>query len=155
LEMRRRLAEERPDAAGVRDRIERIGPAAFEEVRAVLRQEGYLLPPRDNESVYCAFAAFYLELLHFRPSSLPHFFPAIDEPAAVAELLGEDVDGSTLLAASRLAGAPDPRTGEVTESTWNELDAAVTARPPRRGARTARRLFHWLILHAEHAAQRG
>jgi hypothetical protein len=155
LELRRRFAEGRIDAAGLRDRIERIGPTAFEEVRTVLRQEGDLLPPRDNESVYCAFAAVYLELLDFRPSLLPHFFPAIEDPAAVAELLSEDVDGPSLLAATRLAGAPNPGTGESTESTRDELDAAVTAQPPRRGARAARRLFHWLILHAERAGMRG
>jgi hypothetical protein len=154
LDVRGRFASGMLDAAGLRHRIERIGPTPFEEIRSVLRQEGYLLPPRDNESVYTAFAALYLELRAFRPALLPHFFPAIEDPAAIEDLLAEDVDARSRLARSRLAGAPEPVAAAVDEAESGELPAA-TARPPRRGARAARRLFRLLIVHAERSSARG
>ena len=63
----RRCAEGWLTEAGLRGRIERIGRVEFDEIRAVLRQDGYLLPPRDDQTVYREFAAVFLELLHFAP----------------------------------------------------------------------------------------
>ncbi len=92
----------------VRERIDRIGQVAFDEARAVLRYEDYLLPPRDDATVYQEFAAVYLELKHFAPALLPYYFSAIGDHAAVDEVLAEDVDGDRILAACRPEGAADP-----------------------------------------------
>ncbi len=53
--------------ADVRQRIAAIGDIEFEEIRLVLRQEDYLLPPKDDRTVYVEFAAVYLELRYFVP----------------------------------------------------------------------------------------
>jgi hypothetical protein len=155
LAFRRRFEAGAAGAVKLRERIERIGPTAFEEIRTVLRQEGYLLPPRDNATIAVEFAALYLELRAFAPARLPHFFPALEDLDAIDEMLAEDVDAPALLEATRLAGAPGPANRKARETDTEELFSAATARPPRRGARAARSLFRWLIIHAEHAAAQG
>jgi hypothetical protein len=155
LAVRRAVAGGRLDAAALRERIERIGPTAFEEIRSVLRQEGHLLPPRDNATVYAEFAALFLELEAFAPELTPHFFPAIEGPREVVGLLAADVDATSLLAETRLAGAAEPGPAKPPGTETEEMLAALSAQPPRRGARAARRLFGWLIVNAERAADRG
>ena len=43
-----------------------IGRTEFEEARAVLRQDGLLLPPESDATAYAAFAAVFLELSYLR-----------------------------------------------------------------------------------------
>jgi hypothetical protein len=94
-------------------RCERLGGAEFEEIRAVLRQDKYLLPPHDDRSVYVEFAALYLELRYFAGPLIRHYFPAIADFEAVDALVAEDVDGAQLFAATRPRGAGDlPLPGE-------------------------------------------
>ena len=57
------------DERAVRARIDRIGYTAFEEIRSVLSQEAFLLPPAELVSVYVEFAAVFLELRYFAPMS--------------------------------------------------------------------------------------
>jgi hypothetical protein len=97
----------------VRDRARAIGLAAFAEIRSVLRQERFLLPPQDDAAAYEEFAALYMELATFAPSLVPHCFPAIDDFTKVDRLLAADVDCAGLLAATRPAGAPDLPTVEL------------------------------------------
>lgn len=97
--------------AETRERVAAIGPMEFLEIRTVLRQEGMLLPPDDELTVYLEFAAYYLELRHFSPSLIPHTFPGLGDPAVIDALLRADVDDAALLASTRLAGAPDPDLG--------------------------------------------
>lgn len=94
----------------VRARIQRIGQTQFDEVRTVLAQENYLLPPASHEEVYEEFAAVYLELRHFAPHLLAYYFPTIHDLAAVDAVLAQDVEAAGLLAATRPDGAPDPET---------------------------------------------
>jgi hypothetical protein len=103
-----RLAAGRASEAAVRRRIHRIGQTEFNEVRTVLRQETYLLPPHDDRTVYEEFAALYLELSFFAAPLLPGYFSAIEDFALIDQILAEDVDASALYAATRLPGAPDP-----------------------------------------------
>jgi hypothetical protein len=104
---RRRGAGRLGDAA-VRERIARLGQTEFAEVREVLRQENFLLPPGDDPAAYEEFVALYLELRHFFPHLLPRYFPAFVTFDAVDRVLAEDVDGAALFAATRPDGAADP-----------------------------------------------
>ncbi|MGE5755738.1 MAG: hypothetical protein ACM35G_08490, partial [Planctomycetaceae bacterium] len=46
----RRFATGELGGADLRRRIERIGPTEFDEIRAVLRHDGAVLPPRDDRT---------------------------------------------------------------------------------------------------------
>jgi hypothetical protein len=102
------VAEGRLNAIEVKNRIARIGETQFEEIRTVLRQEDYLLPPKDDLTVYVEFAAVYLELRYFVPSLLRSYFPGLEDLYQVDDVLKRDVDGPALLAVTRLPGAPTP-----------------------------------------------
>jgi len=95
-------------AAGVRKRIAALGRDCFDEAVAVLRQERMLLPPGTDVHAYEEFAATFLELYHFAPGLIGAYFPAIDEPAHVQELLAREVDDRALFESTRLQGALDP-----------------------------------------------
>jgi hypothetical protein len=107
LAIDRRRAEGRLDDAGVRDRIDRLGPTAFAEARAVLAQERFLLPPAGPAAAYAEFAAVYLEQRHFTDHLLPNFFPGLDRARADA-VLADDIDAAALLARTRPEGAAEP-----------------------------------------------
>jgi hypothetical protein len=110
-------------AFDVRARIRQVGSVAFDEVRTVLRQERFLLPPHDDASAYEEFAALYLELAYFAAPLLPHYFPAIEDFRKVEQLLLADVDGQALLAATRPPGAPEPTL--VIDSPYRSCDLAT------------------------------
>jgi hypothetical protein len=120
----RAIAARHLKAADIRTRVRRIGHAAFDEIRTVLRQDRFLLPPQDDATVYEEFAALFLELTYFASPLLRHYFPAIDEFARVDRLLAADVDGPALFATTRPAGAPDP---EVTFDLLDRCDPAEAA----------------------------
>jgi len=92
----------------LRSRIERIGPTEFEEIRCVLAEENYLLPPMDDARVYIEFAAVYLELRSFRSNLRETYFPAIRDFQAIDEILAQDLDAEALFNKTRLPGAPLP-----------------------------------------------
>ncbi|MEX0678607.1 MAG: hypothetical protein WD063_16115 [Pirellulales bacterium] len=108
LALEDRIAARQFGEAEVRARIQQIGTTRFEEIRSVLRQEEYLLPPKSDVTVYVEFVAVYLELRYFVPSFLRSYFPSLDDFHRIDELLNRDVDGEALLAATRPTGAPDP-----------------------------------------------
>ncbi len=89
-------------------RIDRIGQTEYDEIRAVLRSDDRVLPPRTEEAVYAAFAARFLELRYFAPDRLHDEFPALREVARVESVLAEDVDGLQCFEATRPQGAADP-----------------------------------------------
>jgi hypothetical protein len=103
-----RLSEGRVTGAGVRHRIQRIGPTEFDAIRDMLHQENFLMPPRDDRTVYIEFAALYLELRQFAPRLLPRYFSGLTDLAAIDALLAEDVDAAAVLARTRPPGAPEP-----------------------------------------------
>jgi hypothetical protein len=105
----RRIHGDGPDTeALLHERVRRLGQAEIDEIRAVLRQENYLPQLNNVRSTYEEFVAVFLELRCFAPHRLPYYFPAIGDPEAVFRALDLDLDARTLLAATRLAGAPDP-----------------------------------------------
>ena len=94
--------------AAFRDRVEALGPAAFEEARNVLVQDGLLAADADDRDAYAEFAARFLELRHFHPTLAAVTFPSLP-PAAVEPVLARDVDGPALFRKTRLRGAPEPK----------------------------------------------
>ena len=75
LDARQGESEDKLPPHRVRERLEEIGRAEFEEIRAVLTQDLFLLPESDDRDVYVEFAAVYLETRCFAPSVLPAMFP--------------------------------------------------------------------------------
>ena len=84
-----------PEAA-LRERIDRIGQAEFDEIREVLRQDDLLLPPGHDREAYAEFVALFLELRHFAPRLLPTTFPSLDVARIEAEI-ARDLDARLLL----------------------------------------------------------
>jgi hypothetical protein len=105
-ELDRRLADLSP--MGLGDRIERIGPAAFEEARNVLIQDGLLTAKADDHAAYAEFAAYFLELRFFNPGLIPICFPSLPPIADVERALAPDIDGEAVFRSTRLPLAPDP-----------------------------------------------
>jgi hypothetical protein len=95
-------------AADIRGRVEKLGPAAFEEARNVLTQDGHLTPGADDKQAYIEFAAYYLELRQFGWNLIPVHFPSLPGVEHVDSLLAGDLDVPTVFARTRLASAPDP-----------------------------------------------
>jgi hypothetical protein len=123
LHLERSFAETDLSEAGIRKRLFRIGHTEFEEIRRVLRQDEYLLPPYDDRTTYIEFAALYLELRLFAANLLPHYFPTLEQRQHIDGLLAEDVDAATVFASSRPAGAPDPVILE--EQSGDDVEAAL------------------------------
>jgi hypothetical protein len=137
LVLEKRLQEDAAFAAALPDRIEQLGRAEFAEIRRVLDQDGMLLPPADDRTVYVEFVAVYLELSFFAANLLPVYFPAIIDFDRVDHLLAGDVDGPALFAKTRLGGAPEP-----VVRTDNSSDESHD--------------FYWRLIHrAERAARAG
>ncbi|MFO0795933.1 MAG: hypothetical protein U0804_00570 [Gemmataceae bacterium] len=105
-ELNRTLAGITP--AALRERVERVGPAAFEEARNVLVQDNLLAPKADDRAAYAEFAAVFLEMRLFNPAHVAVYFPSLPPAAAVEGVLAADVDGPRLFAATRPANAPTP-----------------------------------------------
>jgi len=78
------------DEAAVRTRIHRLGQTAFDEIRAVLRDDDLLLPGADEIETWTEFAAVWLELARYEPRSLDETFPSV-ERIVVEEILGRDL----------------------------------------------------------------
>jgi hypothetical protein len=104
----RHLTEERVSSEHIGERARLLGDAQFDEIRMVLDEERYLLPPADRTTIYVEFAALYLELRSFAPLLVPVYFPGIEDHVSVDTLLAQDVDATALLAETRLDGAPGP-----------------------------------------------
>ena len=141
------------NATVVRERIGQLG-SAFEEVRLVLRQEDFLLPPPSDLSTYIEFVAVYLELRFFAVTLLPRYFPALPSTELVDQILAADLDAAELLRATRLPGAPLPEPpAEEMEDEVAEEDEEDELHVPL--ARSSERLYRRLNRRAERAARLG
>ncbi len=126
LEIERRAGEGKLTAAALRERIHRIGQTEFDEIRLVLRNDGLLLPPYDDQETYAEFAALYLELSYFAPGLLGEIFPGLADLGAVGAALAQDLDARTLLRACRPDGAPEtPGAAGVRHSLERLRPAAI------------------------------
>ncbi len=93
---------------GLRQRIDRIGQSEYDEVRAVLRSDDLVLPPRTEGAAYAVFVAQFWELRLFLPHRLPNFFPALRNLAAVEAAVAADLNALRCYEETRPEGAPDP-----------------------------------------------
>ena len=148
--LEKRVAQGRLTNAVVRHRIQALGATEFDAARAVLRQENYLLPPRDDRSVYVEFAAVYLELRHLAPQLLPDYFPGLGDCKHIDALLGEDMDVAALLSQSRPLGAAEPACQPGGEQ--KTLPGPVEAAPPEH---PSGRAFRFFVARADRARATG
>jgi hypothetical protein len=155
--MEPRMVEGRISAAELRRRIHEIGPTEFDEIRAVLSQEGFLLPPRDDWATYVEFAAVYLELRHFAPSLVPRYFPALEDLESIDKLLGRDLDFERLFQATRPDGAPEPEDCAAAIDLDEPLGevAASDAAPQTADRQPSEKRFHRWLRRAEKVAATG
>jgi hypothetical protein len=142
------------DAAWIEKRIERIGRIAFAEARSILRQDGVLLPPRNDTEAYVEFAAAFLDLRYFSPAALAHVFPAIEDAEEVEAVIADEVDAARLVEATRLPGAPGPRQAAVVVEELIEASADDESDDDGGGDADVG-LDRWLIVRADRVAARG
>ena len=144
----------------VKNRIAELGETEFQEIRLVLGQEDYLLPPNDDRTVYVEFAAVYLELRYFAPTLLRSYFPGLEDLYYVDDVLKRDVDGPTILANTRLGGAsmPDWQSDGARDERFNIVDTVhATQSGPRRLPTVKRsdRTAQALLARADRARRLG
>ena len=128
----------------------------------MLSQEEFLLPPADDLVTYVEFVAVYLELRYFAAGFLRSYFPSLEEFHFIDELIRQDLDAESLLAATRLAGAAEPEPAAEVPALdrhgWRDrFDEAQPPPAPRRLARHKRSeaIAASLIRRAEAASGRG
>lgn len=135
-----RVRDGRLNAAEVRRRIDQLGRAEFEEVRAILNHDDLLLPPGGDLKVYIEFAALFVELYFFKPELLVTTFPGIESPEAAVSVLRQDLDVEDL---ARRAAVETSRTRfseHPAQSRPFETRAHVSKGATRRMLRRAMRL---------------
>jgi hypothetical protein len=151
----RRLAELNGNPAEIERRLHRLGHTEFDEIRRVLHQEKYTLPPLNDWTVFEEFAAVYLELRFFSSFLLPHYFPAIHDFDRVDALLAEDIDAKAIFAQTRLPGAPEnPVFASVNTALQAARDTDLGVRPLT-GATVSAGRHQRLLAKADKTARRG
>jgi hypothetical protein len=100
--------QQRFGAAETEKRLAALGSLEFDEIRNVLGQERFLLPPYDDPSTYVEFAAVYLGIRYFQPYLMASFFPALESLEKVDQIIAQDIDAEQVLEATRLPGTPRP-----------------------------------------------
>ncbi|MEO6812272.1 MAG: hypothetical protein ABI353_24450 [Isosphaeraceae bacterium] len=141
-------------AADLRARIDRIGQAEFDEARSVLRQDDYLLPPRDDLNIYIEFTSVYLELRYFADHLIPRTFPAIRDPGRIDRILADDVDAEKLFDATRPRGAPRVIAPKETECD-DPGPSPEDEEPPPNARRPSETRASRLMLRADRGSARG
>ncbi len=134
----------------VAERLEEIGSSVFDEIRSVLEQEAFLLPPVSMVSVYIEFAAVFLELRYLAPDVVAAYFPSIDDFDRIERLLIRDVDLDSVLGF----------TGALVRARPHEIDRpnagpSKTRSPLIATARSDERTFGRHLRVAAQAARRG
>ena len=104
----RLAAEGRFCHAVAEQRLAALGSLESDEIRNVLRQERFLLPPYDALSAYVEFVAVYLGIRYFQPCLMASFFPALESLEKVDALIALDIRAEELLEATRVPGTPEP-----------------------------------------------
>ncbi len=114
----------------VAERLEEIGSSVFDEIRSVLEQEAFLLPPVSTVSVYIEFAAVFLELRYSAPDVVAAYFPSIDDFDRIERLLTRDVDLDSVLAFTGALVRTRPlETGELHRGPRKMRNRSIAAAP--------------------------
>jgi hypothetical protein len=150
--LEQRLAEGKLTEARINEHIHRMGRTEFDEIRTVLRQENFLLPPRDPRTIYIEFVACYLELRFFAAALLPRYFPTIRHFGTIDQMLAEDLTAGSLFTETRLEGAPDP---EIVVDLPNGETRSAKVEEPSPSRPSFPGLYHPLMARAERAAALG
>jgi hypothetical protein len=145
-----RLARGELTELTVAERLERIGSSAFDEVRAVLGQEAFLLPPVSTVSVYVEFVAVFLELRYYAPDVLSAYFPSLDDFDRIEELVSEDVDIDAVL---EFTGALEIE--RSSRAAARSGGARVGLAPTNTSAPLGERVFRRQLKVAAQAAEKG
>jgi hypothetical protein len=151
LALEERAAEAKLTDTDIRKRIQQIGPSAFDEIRAVLKEENFLLPPEDERAVYVEFLALYWELCFFAHGLRFHYFPSLRDVADIARITAADVDPEQVFASTRLEGAPDPKAFVEASRRRNQATSGSAAA----GAAHSERAYRKDLARAEAALARG
>ena len=157
LELAEQVAKGLLTADSVESRIRAIGATEFEEIRLVLSQEAFLLPPRDEVGAYCEFVAVYWELRYFAPTLLPRYFPGVDDFRRIEAIVSEDADAARWLQATRLREIPE---GTLRPEQFIAADAAIALPaqetvPAPLACEADLAAYRRLVRRAEEAAARG
>lgn len=132
--MLERTAPEQMSMAQVRQRIDLLGQEKFDEIRAVLQQEAFLLHPDQVRTVYAEFVAVFNELRFFAPDLLDSYFPSLGSVDGIAAVIDADCDPRPVLEAARppeLAEADPaiPPGVEVLETPTGEVVQSAVRSP--------------------------
>ena len=149
-----RRYEQGLDEVGLRQRVDELGQALFDEVRSVLVQEHLVQNTRDLKSSYAEFAALYLELRYFFPELVSSYFPSLGKPERVDAILARDLNAEEIFAATKLAGSA----GRPVEGEWGEgSDAEEMEEESGHEVDPAeeRGLHRWLLRKAIGVSRRG
>ncbi len=138
------------DLHACNERIHQIGQAAFDAARRVMEEEARLLPPRNAYSEYVEFASTWWEHFLFEPERLGALFPDhAPDPERVRSVLARDVDGHSILAATRPEGAAELAAVEpqgarpmLLEAVRSTLSPAAQVRAGRAAERARNRGNH-------------
>ena len=121
MEFQHLARQQRCGPAETEQRLAALGSLAVDEIRNVLRQERFLLPPYDDPSLYVEFAAVYLGIRYFQPYLTASFFPALESLEKVDEVIAQDIHAETILDVTRLPGTPEPE--ELREAAREAAEA--------------------------------
>ncbi len=135
-----RVRAGRLSAAEVRRRIDQLGRAEFEEVRAILDHDDLLVPPGHDLDVYVEFAALFVELYFFRPELLVTTFPGIIDPEAALSVLRQDLDIDDLSRRATVGTSPSRFSERPTVPRSSRPAPSVSKRSAARLLRRAARL---------------
>ncbi|MBI1347955.1 hypothetical protein GC163_16900 [bacterium] len=138
--------------AQLRHRIDLLGQEQFDEIRTVLKQEGYLTHPEDARLVYAEFGSVFAELQAFAPDLIPIYFPSLNDPGTVVKLLRDDCDTLKWLEATRPIELNSTRSATSAEeiARQGELLPATPA-----VHRPSRWRYRWLIKSAARLRAQG
>ncbi len=77
----------------VKQRVDELGQAEFDEIRLVQRQDDLVLPPRGERENFIEFVAHFLELNFFDPAGISICYPLLeDQRQHVLNVIAQDID---------------------------------------------------------------
>jgi hypothetical protein len=143
--------------AEIRRRISEIGQAAFDEIRAVLRAESYLLPPFDDGQVYAEFAAVFFEMERFAPKLIHQYFPTLSDVPAIAVMLRRDCPADGLFERSKLPEAkfPNPEVASASHAASLAETTDPWSAPSLQRTKSRPLRFRYHRIRAARAARQG